>query len=168
MCVSVGEGGTSTILSRKCELNCMVCLQSDARHPEPHGTGRRSGEGAHTAGKLGFVDTYGAAFGRDLEPTTENGDYLYQLATACIKLYRTGARSCTDSGNICCQGGGPLSPSVTAACAHACRLPASCIDADHGAWRAWASTRCFTLHEHYSYSQQSWPDTPALNYGRRQ
>ncbi len=32
-----------------------------------------------TIGNLGFVDTYGTAFGRDMEPTVESGDYLYQV-----------------------------------------------------------------------------------------
>ncbi len=59
----------------------------------------------HPAGQLGFVDTYGTSFGRDLEPTSENGDYLYRLAAACLKLYRTGARSCAGSNNACCLGG---------------------------------------------------------------
>lgn len=32
-----------------------------------------------SVGNLGFVDTYGAAFGRDIEPTLQYGDFLYSV-----------------------------------------------------------------------------------------
>lgn len=57
-----------------------------------------------TAGGLGFVDIYGTAFGRDVEPTVEGGSKMYQLLTSCLRVFRSGAGTCTDTTELCCQG----------------------------------------------------------------
>lgn len=58
-----------------------------------------------SVGNLGFVDTYGAAFGRDIEPTLQYGDFLYSMMTSCLKVFRSGSTNCSNPGEPCCQGG---------------------------------------------------------------
>lgn len=50
-----------------------------------------------------WVDMYGQEFDRDFEPTVEGGDAGYQLLKSCLRVYATGATSCSDSGESCCQ-----------------------------------------------------------------
>lgn len=46
-----------------------------------------------------FVDTFGAEFGRDIEPTVEYGSEVYDLMTSCARVFHrnaaTGARGAT-------------------------------------------------------------------------
>lgn len=49
-----------------------------------------------------FVDTYGAEFGRDLEPTVDRGDADYQLLSSCVRVFRSGAIRCDDASEACC------------------------------------------------------------------
>jgi len=58
-----------------------------------------------TAGTMGFVDTYGSDFSRDMEPTVEAGSAAYDLMSSCVRVYRTGATSCGNPAELCCQGG---------------------------------------------------------------
>lgn len=52
------------------------------------------------------ADVYGAAFGRDLEPSREAGSVAYNIMASCIKMFRAGATSCTPaySQQACCAG----------------------------------------------------------------
>lgn len=58
-----------------------------------------------TAGTLGFVDTYGVEFSRDLEPTLQGGSDAYELLRSCLRVYRSGATTCSSPHETCCQGG---------------------------------------------------------------
>ena len=53
-----------------------------------------------------FVDTFGAEFGRDIEPTVEYGSEVYDLMTSCARVFHrnaaTGARGCNDVAETCC------------------------------------------------------------------
>jgi hypothetical protein len=49
-----------------------------------------------------WVDQYGAEFGRDIEPTQEHGDFYYRLTQSCIRVLRSGARSCNKTNELCC------------------------------------------------------------------
>ena len=49
-----------------------------------------------------WVDTYGAEFARDLEPTVEYGDGPYQLMRSCITAYKAGGCGAAP-GEACCQ-----------------------------------------------------------------
>ena len=57
-----------------------------------------------TVGGLGFIDTYGTSFGRDIEPTVEGGSKMYQLMTSCLRVFRSGAGECRETSELCCQG----------------------------------------------------------------
>ncbi len=50
-----------------------------------------------------WVDAYGVEFSRAMEPTKEEGDGIYQLLRSCLRVYRTGATSCTDPAEPCCS-----------------------------------------------------------------
>eukprot|EP01119_Soliformovum_irregulare_P018421 TRINITY_DN563_c0_g1_i1.p1 TRINITY_DN563_c0_g1~~TRINITY_DN563_c0_g1_i1.p1 ORF type:complete len:568 (+),score=158.68 TRINITY_DN563_c0_g1_i1:15-1718(+) len=50
-----------------------------------------------------WVDTYGAEYGRDIEPSVEYGSYYYDLMSSCLRIYKSGARSCQDEKEECCQ-----------------------------------------------------------------
>jgi len=50
-----------------------------------------------------WVDMYGEEFDRDLEPTVEGGDTGYELLKSCLRVWATGATSCADTGEACCQ-----------------------------------------------------------------
>lgn len=43
-----------------------------------------------------WVDTYAAEYSRDIEPTVEAGDRVYQVASSCVKLYKAG-QTCDDA-----------------------------------------------------------------------
>ncbi|GMV40124.1 MAG: hypothetical protein AMXMBFR64_18400 [Myxococcales bacterium] len=49
-----------------------------------------------------WVDTYGAEFARDLEPTVEYGAGPYQLMKSCISAYKAGGCGAAP-GEACCQ-----------------------------------------------------------------
>ena len=50
-----------------------------------------------------WVDMYGAEFDRDFEPTVEDGGAGYALLKSCLAVFRTGATSCEDASEACCQ-----------------------------------------------------------------
>ena len=50
-----------------------------------------------------WVDMYGADLNRDFEPTEEDGGAGYALLASCLRVYATGAASCDDPGEACCQ-----------------------------------------------------------------
>lgn len=50
-----------------------------------------------------WVDMYGEEFNRDFEPTVEGGDAGYQLLASCLRVYASGATTCSDAGEACCQ-----------------------------------------------------------------
>ena len=58
-----------------------------------------------TAGDQAFVGLYGVEFSRDIEPNVEYGAMLYDIVQSCIRLFRSGATSCSDPTTLCCQGG---------------------------------------------------------------
>lgn len=58
-----------------------------------------------SASDQAFVDTYGVEFSRDIEPTEEYGSLVLDLARSCVRVYRTGASTCDDPSEACCQGG---------------------------------------------------------------
>jgi hypothetical protein len=77
-------------------------------NPYDAGTGslRRSmGLGAveDGTGEWLWVDMYGAEFDRDFEPTVEDGGAGYALLQSCVRVFKTGARACTDPSEACCQ-----------------------------------------------------------------
>jgi hypothetical protein len=50
-----------------------------------------------------WVDMYGADLNRDFEPTVEDGGAGYSLLQSCLRVWRTGASSCADTTEACCQ-----------------------------------------------------------------
>lgn len=50
-----------------------------------------------------WVDMYGADLNRDLEPTVQDGGAGYALLQSCLRVWRSGASSCADAGEACCQ-----------------------------------------------------------------
>ena len=52
-----------------------------------------------------WVDMYGAEFDRDFEPTVEDGGAGLTLLQSCLRVWRTGARSCSNPHEACCQLG---------------------------------------------------------------
>jgi hypothetical protein len=54
-----------------------------------------------------FVDTYGAEFGRDIEPTKEYGSLYYALLSSCVRVFKSNAASsskgCSVAGESCCD-----------------------------------------------------------------
>jgi hypothetical protein len=46
---------------------------------------------------------YGTGYSRDIEPTEEGGDLLYRIMASCIRVFRTGALTCGDASELCCQ-----------------------------------------------------------------
>lgn len=50
-----------------------------------------------------YVDSYGSEFSRDIEPTVEYGDYYYRLLQSCVRVYKSGATTCTNSSEECCN-----------------------------------------------------------------
>lgn len=52
-----------------------------------------------------WVDMYGAELNRDFEPTVEDGGAGLELLRSCLRVYRTGATSCSDPAEECCQLG---------------------------------------------------------------
>lgn len=49
-----------------------------------------------------WVDTYGAAFSRDIEPTLEYGDRLYEVMRSCLRVLRAGGCGAAP-GEDCCD-----------------------------------------------------------------
>ena len=52
-----------------------------------------------------WVDMYGADYNRDFEPTVQDGGAGLALLESCLRVYATGARTCDDAGESCCQLG---------------------------------------------------------------
>jgi hypothetical protein len=48
-----------------------------------------------------WVDTYAAEFSRDIEPTVEGGSRVWEVASACIQLYKAG-QTCDDAPTSAC------------------------------------------------------------------
>lgn len=42
---------------------------------------------------------------KDIEPSVEYGSYIYELMASCIRVYRSGAQSCNDTKEECCNMG---------------------------------------------------------------
>lgn len=77
--------------------------------------GRQKVTGANTLRNMGlpydpqnnlvWVDTYAAEFSRDLEPSKEGGDRIWQVTTSCVQMYKAG-KKCEDSNitaaELCC------------------------------------------------------------------
>lgn len=79
-------------------------------NPAPEGLGalRKSmGMGHVPDGEVGaewlWVDVYGAEYSRDFEPTVEDGGAGLALLASCLRVWRTGATSCADANEPCCQ-----------------------------------------------------------------
>jgi hypothetical protein len=74
--------------------------------PQPGAPGASMGlETDPTATDRAFVDTYGVEFSRDIEPSKEYGSLVYDLVRSCVRVYRSGAATCADPAEPCCQGG---------------------------------------------------------------
>ena len=76
--------------------------------PQPNPLGddpfaRSLGLEADPGGARLFVDTFGAEYGRDIEPTEEYGDTQYELTRSCIRVFKRGATACTDAAEACCD-----------------------------------------------------------------
>lgn len=50
-----------------------------------------------------WVDTYGAEFSRDIEPTVEYGSYYYELMKSCLRVYKSGTTRCSNMSEECCN-----------------------------------------------------------------
>lgn len=50
-----------------------------------------------------WVDMYGAEFDRDFEPTVEDGGAGYALLQSCVRVFKSGATTCSDAAEACCQ-----------------------------------------------------------------
>ena len=73
-----------------------------------------------------WVDTYGAEFARDLEPTVEYGDGPYQLMRSCIAAYKAGGCSAAPA-EACCQ----IQPAYTLVHSMRVKDPDQNMDTDH-------------------------------------
>jgi hypothetical protein len=74
--------------------------------PQPNAPGASMGlETDPTAVNRAFVDTYGVEFSRDIEPSKEYGSMIYDLVRSCVRVYRSGAATCDQPSEPCCQGG---------------------------------------------------------------
>eukprot|EP01043_Picozoa_sp_COSAG02_P062774 COSAG02_NODE_8745_length_2457_cov_1.449109_1_plen_164_part_10 len=52
-----------------------------------------------------WADTYASEFSRDLEPTKEAGERLWQVVTSCVAMYKEG-RNCSQHdgpAELCCK-----------------------------------------------------------------
>eukprot|EP00051_Salpingoeca_urceolata_P028747 m.487986 g.487986 ORF g.487986 m.487986 type:complete len:593 (+) comp25457_c0_seq1:54-1832(+) len=49
-----------------------------------------------------WVDTYASEFSRDIEPTVEAGSVVWEVARACVQLYKQGATCATHPTSPCC------------------------------------------------------------------
>jgi hypothetical protein len=53
-----------------------------------------------------WVDTYGTEFSRDIEPTIEGGDRVYQMMKSCVGMFKRGetcSSSSSSSLELCCD-----------------------------------------------------------------
>ena len=50
-----------------------------------------------------WVDIYGDSYTRDLEPTKQDGGRLWDLFRSCMRVFKTGAHSCMNQSESCCQ-----------------------------------------------------------------
>lgn len=50
-----------------------------------------------------WVDMYGSELGRDFEPTVQDGGEGYALLESCLRVWRSGATTCADGAEACCQ-----------------------------------------------------------------
>jgi hypothetical protein len=50
-----------------------------------------------------WVDMYGHGLSRDFEPSVEGGTAAYDLMQSCLRVWRTGANTCADVNEACCQ-----------------------------------------------------------------
>lgn len=49
-----------------------------------------------------WVDTYASEFSRDIEPTVEGGSRVWDVASSCVTLYKTGKTCATAPNTPCC------------------------------------------------------------------
>eukprot|EP00912_Choanoflagellata_sp_UC4_P000340 UC4_evm3s209 len=49
-----------------------------------------------------WVDTYASEFSRDIEPTVEGGSRVYEVASSCVALYKSGATCENFETEACC------------------------------------------------------------------
>ena len=50
-----------------------------------------------------WVDTYGTEFSRDIEPTVEGGDVVYQMMKSCVGMYKRNETCTSSSSELCCD-----------------------------------------------------------------
>jgi hypothetical protein len=50
-----------------------------------------------------WVDIYGDSYTRDLEPTKQDGGELWNLFRSCMRVFKSGAGSCANQSEPCCQ-----------------------------------------------------------------
>eukprot|EP01121_Diplochlamys_sp_Union-15-3_P014167 TRINITY_DN4485_c0_g1_i2.p1 TRINITY_DN4485_c0_g1~~TRINITY_DN4485_c0_g1_i2.p1 ORF type:complete len:586 (-),score=88.64 TRINITY_DN4485_c0_g1_i2:53-1558(-) len=50
-----------------------------------------------------FVDTYGVEYSRDIEPSVELGNYYLNLVASCLRILRSGAKTCNNPAEECCD-----------------------------------------------------------------
>jgi hypothetical protein len=58
-----------------------------------------------SAQNVAFVDLYGEEFSRDLEPTSLYGSAALDMLTSCLRVFRSGATTCSDATEACCTAG---------------------------------------------------------------
>lgn len=59
-------------------------------------------EGDVDASRL-WVDMYGDAISRDLEPTKEGSDRQWKIFESCMRVFRSGAATCSAAAETCCD-----------------------------------------------------------------
>jgi hypothetical protein len=52
------------------------------------------------------ADIFGSGFGRDIEPSREDGARLYNIMASCIRVFRSSPKGCTaaTAKEVCCYG----------------------------------------------------------------
>lgn len=71
------------------------------QHPMVHSMGL----GADPDGGSLWVDMFGQGIARDLEPTEETGSAAWDLLLSCLRVFRSGASSCNNVSEVCCDAG---------------------------------------------------------------
>lgn len=72
-----------------------------------------------------WVDMYGQEFDRDFEPTVEGGEAGLDLLASCLRVFASGATSCADASEACCQ----LAEGWTLV--YSLRQPGDVLETDH-------------------------------------
>ena len=58
--------------------------------------------------RIVWVDTYGAEFSRDIEPTIEGGSRVWEVTVECIRMYKNGLTCGDEPESSCCTTGDKL------------------------------------------------------------